>query len=270
YLLPALPPFLYFALRAVELPGRFGVALLVLSVVASIANGAAQAWSDQDPVFRHEVERRALAFAAESLRHDGRVWILGRRHTLWAQEPGPVPQDEFWNTFHFERHVAEYFVGRQLPVLPLPNGPLSAVTPRLAAQVADGDAVLRLNDVNYYTSRFPTGPHPAPLEVWSIRRLDFHATPGSPELLVDNAGASLMHGRRSRAPVHAPAETEYARGRANVCRVPARGLPRHRGRARRRGFPRLEYRSRRGRRAHRIVATPARARGDLVRDRLAD
>jgi len=191
YLLPALPPFFYFALRAVELPGRFGVALLVLPVVASIANGAAQAWSDQDPVFRHDVQRRAVAFAAASLRHDGRLWILGRRHTLSAQEPGPVPQDEFWNTFHFERHVAEYFVGRQLPVLPLPNGPLSTVTPRLAAQVADGDAVLRLNDVNYYTSRFPTGPHPAPLEVWSIRRLDFHATPGSPELLVDNAGASL-------------------------------------------------------------------------------
>ena len=76
-------------------------------------------------------------------------------------------------------------------MLPVPNGAAPAVTPRLAAWVADGDAILRLDDQNYYTSRFPPGPIARPLEVWSVRRMDFQATPDAPEMLVDGAGASV-------------------------------------------------------------------------------
>ena len=208
YLLPALPPFLYFALRAAESASVFrrrtaeprigspavGLALSLLvgvAVLGSVANGLAQAWSDQDPIFRRDVQRRAPALAVASLRNDGQLWILGKRHTLSTQDPGPVPQDEFWNTFHYERHVAEYFLGRSLRVLPVPNGPAPAVTPRLATWVADGDAILRLDDLNYYTSRFPPPPIPRPLEVWSVRRMDFRATTDAPEMLVDRAGASV-------------------------------------------------------------------------------
>ena len=200
YLLPALPPFIYFALRGVEsahafAPGsvaRATVSLLVgVAVLGSVANGLAQAWSDQDPVFRRDVQRRAAALAAASVRDRGQLWILGKRHTLSTQDPGPVAQDEFWNTFHYERHVAEYFLGRSPRVLPVPNGTATAVTPRLAAWVADGDAILRFDDLNYYTRAFPPGPIPRPLEVWSVRRLDFHGMAGAPEMLVDSGGASL-------------------------------------------------------------------------------
>lgn len=206
YLLPALPPFIYFAIRAVEpvtafsqrpyarasTPGTSAVSLFAgFAVLVTVANGLAQAWSDQDPVFRRDVQRRAAALAAASLRDDGRLWILGKRHTLSTQDPGPVPQDEFWNTFHYERHVVEYFLGRSPRVLPVPNGTASTVTPRLATWVADGDAILRLDDQNYYTKAFPPGPIPRPLEVWSVRRMDFHATPDTPEMLVDGAGTSV-------------------------------------------------------------------------------
>jgi len=202
YLLPALPPFIYFAIRAVESADAFastgrpaaGVALSLLvgfAVLGSVANGLAQAWSDQDPVFRRDVQRRAAALAAASLRDNGQLWILGKRHTLSAQEPGPVAQDEFWNTFHYERHVAEYFLGRSLRALPVPNGAAPAVIPRLAAWVADGDAILRLDDLNYYTRAFPPGLIPRPLEVWSVRRMDLHGTADAPEMLVDGRGASV-------------------------------------------------------------------------------
>ena len=202
YLLPALPPFIYFAIRAVESADAFAstgrpaasaaLSLLVgFAVLGSVANGLAQAWSDQDPVFRRDVQRRAAALAAASLRDNGQLWILGKRHTLSAQEPGPVAQDEFWNTFHYERHVAEYFLGRSLRALPVPNGTAPAVIPRLAAWVADGDAILRLDDLNYYTRAFPPGLIPRPLEVWSVRRMDLHGTADAPEMLVDGRGASV-------------------------------------------------------------------------------
>jgi hypothetical protein len=202
-LLPAVPPLLYFAARAFgvvlsrwPLPGppatvrRMAVAATVVAAVcASLATGVAQAWADGDSFFRTDIVRRAASAAATAARGEGRLRVLGRVHTLSPHDPGPVPQDEYWNTFHQAPFVPEYLLGRQLDRLALANGALPELLPKLADQVRDGDTVLRLDDLLYVTNDFPSGPLPRPLEVWSFRRVELSRAEGASSRFVSPDGA---------------------------------------------------------------------------------
>jgi hypothetical protein len=203
-LLPGVPPLLYFAARALGVvlsrwpptgPSatvrRVAVAATVSAAVcASLATGVAQAWADGDSFFRTDIVRRAASVAATAVREQGRPMLLGRVHTLSPDDPGPVPEDEYWNTFHLAHFVPEYLLGRQLDRLAVANGPLSELLPELADRVRDGDTVLRLDDLLYVTNEFPTGPLPRPLEVWSFRRVELSRADGASRFVSPDGAVS--------------------------------------------------------------------------------
>jgi hypothetical protein len=116
--------------------------------------------------------------------------LLGRVHTLSPDDPGPVPEDEYWNAFHQAHFVPEYLLGRQLDRLTMANGHLSELLPELADQVRDGDTVLRLDDLLYVSNDFPTGPLPRPLEVWSFRRVELSREDASPRFVSPDGAVS--------------------------------------------------------------------------------
>ncbi len=187
YFLPAVPPLTYFALRAVEavwsftpqrwVP-RFGVGALCLM---SVGNGLAQARADQDPFFTAGIQRRAVQRLLSARRDQGRVFVMGGWHTLGPADPGPVPQDEFWNTFHLGPRAIGYLASTPIARWPGGNTPWSAMGLALARNARDGDAILRLDDQYIVTATFKGWGH-QPMQWWSIRRIDLRHQPDSARL----------------------------------------------------------------------------------------
>lgn len=79
-----------------------------------------------------------------------------------------MPEDEFWNTFHFAPFVAEYWIDERVPVIaPWQVSPEDLVRdPRLE----DGDSILHAAAAMYVTATIPPGGVP-PVELWRIRRM---------------------------------------------------------------------------------------------------
>jgi hypothetical protein len=185
YLLPVVPCVIYFALRAAEgaaalwertraggarvLAGS-AVAGVGLLVAGTVANGLAQVAEDHDPFFQKAFQGRA-ARALVAARPPGRpAFIMGYWHTLSPRLVGPVPQDEFWNTYHSSPFVFEYLFGEPFTLLPAHAGQYDAALDLLAHTV-DGDALIRFDGVFYMTAGFPATPRAQQgFEVWKIHR----------------------------------------------------------------------------------------------------
>jgi hypothetical protein len=200
YLLPVVPCVIYFALRAAEgaaelwrgaRPGATraatGVAVgaVALLVGGTVANGLVQVADDHDPFFARDYQGRA-GRALAAARPPGRpAFVMGYWHTLSAATPGPVPQDEFWNTYHSSPFVFEYLLGEPATLLPGHAGQYDAALD-LLAQTKDGDALVRFDGGFFMTAGFPTTPRPNQgFEVWKIARK---------ELPVENARATTPPG----------------------------------------------------------------------------
>lgn len=228
YLLPVAPGVIYFALRASEAAwaatrvraGLAAAGAAGLLVLGSLANGAAQVAQDHDPFFGREFHGRATR-ALAAARPPGRpAFVMGYWQTLTPAAVGPVPQDEFWNTYHASPFVTEYLLGEPVKLLPGHAGKYDAALD-LMAHTVDGDALVRFNDVFFMTAGFPKGPRDQALEVWKIHRRElapsgpaghFGPAPGSPpdsgqgELRVEDGatrfsprlagGPWIMFGRR--------------------------------------------------------------------------
>jgi hypothetical protein len=231
YLLPLAPAVIYFALRGVEaalaVAGRAGrggaraaAAGIALLVVWSLATGVAQAGADRDPLLTRDVHGRAArALAARrpgSIPYSVGVWV-----TLAPETPGPLPEDEFWNTFHASPFVASYELGEATQ--PLPGvGPPAALRDVLHWRLADGARALRFAGSYFETREFPKGPRHQALEVWTVRRHDLEL------VSVSEVGGRIFGERRPTggAPVGATlnvVDLEAGKPRPSLVGVPAGG-----------------------------------------------
>ncbi len=188
YLAPALPALLYFPLRAAEamlLPLRArwarlraptrGLAVVLLATLfgACLSAGARQIAADQDPYFTRDVARAAVAKMLQTRRDPGRAVVFGRWHTLSLRDPGPFPEDDFWNTFHVGPRAVSYLAGKSLPNWSGTNGSTWTMRHLLGQNSLDGDAILRLDDTYYSTGRYPAVIHiPRAMELWNVNRID--------------------------------------------------------------------------------------------------
>jgi len=163
-------------------------------VGAAVANGAGQAVADADRVFFADHARQAARLVLEERRGQGRVLAVGQWHTLFASEPGPFPEDEFWNTFHLGPRAMSYYLGQ--PLERLARRSVSAWDARadLVPKLRDGDAVLRFDDVYLVTSGIPAGRRPPPLEIWSVARTELTPTLGSEGARASFAPAQALTG----------------------------------------------------------------------------
>ena len=172
YLFPALPPVLYFAVRGVRdlSRRRIGAVVGVVLVVWALVHGVRQGIFDRDPVFRDDVELRAAKALLHARGPGGRLLWMGDMHTFPTRTPRLVPEDEFFNTFHYGPPVVQYLADE--PVVPASADSRAA----LAALVSDGDAIVRAADQMFETDTIPVGGVP-PLEVWRAHRVEFRRVP---------------------------------------------------------------------------------------------
>jgi hypothetical protein len=186
YLLPAVPFLLYFALRSVETALRRArrrwqawdrlrrgavIAIGALLLAAPLRVGVHQAWLEEDPLYRADLERRAAEKLLAARGPEGRLLWFGFWRTLHTGWAGLVPHDDFLGIFHFPEFAIPYFLDRKLDPSPRrwPANP-----DKLALILKDGDAVLHTSGVYYDALHLPPGAQP-PMEVWSARRLGFRA-----------------------------------------------------------------------------------------------
>ena len=188
YLLPVAPPLFYFAGRAIEVIAEalapwwssatararaVAAAGMATALGAGVWAGVAQAAADQDRAFTTDRERKAVDLLERSRRGSGKSHLLGEWHTVFPAHPGPLPQDEYWNSFHFARHGVEYLrLGNPVADLGRPTFPPEARKDDLPAFLHDGDSVLRLDNTAFTTAQLPRSGAVGPMEVWSIRRID--------------------------------------------------------------------------------------------------
>jgi hypothetical protein len=185
YLLPAVPFLLYFALCALEACADFArrrwptwgaarrgavIAIGGLWLAAALRVGLHQAWLEEDPLYRADLERRAAEKLLAARGPEGRLLWHGFWRTLHTGWAGRLPHDEFFGIFHFPEFAIPYFLDRRID----PGPPRWPTNPdKLALVLRDGDAVLRTSD-NYYDARLVLRGEP-PMEVWSARSLRFRA-----------------------------------------------------------------------------------------------
>jgi hypothetical protein len=162
YLLPAIPPLLYFAVRALEWQARrapspavAGAGVVALALGCSWG-GARQAWADADPVFRADAHRKSAATLLALRRPGGKLRWVGGFSCLYPVRRYPLRRDEFFDAFHFHGPSMTYFAGEP-----------ASVIPSLAA-AADGDAVM-LSGPNCDGLRLPATPAP-PYVLYGVSR----------------------------------------------------------------------------------------------------
>jgi hypothetical protein len=197
YLLPVVPFLLYFALCAVETGLRFvrqrwpawrgqrrasAIALGLLLLAAPLRVGVHQALLEEDPLYRADLERRAVERLLAARGEGGRLLWHGGWYTLPTRFVRLVPHDEFFGVFHFPAFAVPYFLD-----VPLDHGPRRwpGNPDKLALVLEDGDAVLRTADADYSAFRLPPEGLP-PMEVRTAHSLRFRAGSDS-ELVAEGA-----------------------------------------------------------------------------------
>jgi 4-amino-4-deoxy-L-arabinose transferase-like glycosyltransferase len=186
YLLPAIPFLLYFALRSVETALRWVrnrwqdwdglrrgavIAIGALWLAAALRVGLHQAWLEEDPLYRADLQRRAAERLLAARGPEGRLLWYGFWRTLHTGWAGLVPHDDFIGIFHFPEFAIPYFLDRNLDPSPRrwPTNP-----DKLALILEDGDAVLSTSGRYFDALHLPPVREP-PMQVWSVRRLGFRA-----------------------------------------------------------------------------------------------
>jgi hypothetical protein len=231
YLFLLAPAVMFFAIRGIEAAfalGRraglhgaraaaVGVALLVAGTLAA---GVAQARADDDPVETRDLQRWAARGLA-ARRPGSQAYTVGTWVTLAPASPGPMPEDEFWNTFNATPFVTSYLLGET--TLPLPGaGPPEALRDVLHARLVDGGRALRYDGTYFETRGFPTRrPHQG-FEVWSVRRHDLE------RVSAGELGLRVFEERRPTglAPIElelSRADLEQGKARTSLTRLPPGG-----------------------------------------------
>jgi hypothetical protein len=177
YLLPVVPAILYFALRAVEAAagsvrprwrrGALATGSAVL-LLGTLAGGVRQAWHDRDPIFFSDAGRRSAVRLLASRRGNGRLLWFGALHGLHPRDATMMPEDEYFDVFHFPYYAVQHFVDE--PVIRLGPGSIPVPDLPLSPLLLDGDAILRTTDKLYSTATLPADGVP-PMEVWRLDRM---------------------------------------------------------------------------------------------------
>jgi hypothetical protein len=181
YLLPAVPPLLYFVLRAVEAawlwlrgrwPGFGGPVRAALSLGGlilawcAVSGGVDQAVRDRDPIFLKDLEIKAARKFLDAKRGEGRLIWWGRWHNLYPAKPVLMPEDQYFNFFHFPPFAVEYLIGERLDRADISRKP-GGLAEYLVSQRQTGDALLRVDRRVHSTGSLPAGPV-SPLRVLSV------------------------------------------------------------------------------------------------------
>jgi 4-amino-4-deoxy-L-arabinose transferase-like glycosyltransferase len=197
YLLPAVPFLLYFALRSVEALWGFArerwqawgglrrgalIAGGALLLAVALRVGVHQAILEEDPLYRADLERRAVEKLLAARGEGGRLLWHGLWYTLPTRFVRLVPHDEFFGVFHFPAFAVPYLLDQPLDHRPMrwPTNP-----DELALVLEDGDAVLRTADIDYDATRLPAEGLP-PMEVRSAHSRRFRARSDSELVDVKN------------------------------------------------------------------------------------
>jgi hypothetical protein len=182
YLLPIVPGVIYFVVRGAESLLALGAgaarggawarrtAVGVL-VAGTLAAGAGQLREDSDPIFYRDLYTPAMR-ALAARRPGGPAYVVGWWQTLTPATPGPVVEDECWNTFHVSPFIVSYWLGEQAVHL-THNGTPHTLESELFERMVDGDRMLRLDDDMFMTGAWHSGPRDQSLQVWRMARQDF-------------------------------------------------------------------------------------------------
>lgn len=185
YLFPLLPPWIHFALRAIEpvvewararwprlpLPGRAGIAAAVMAAGASMLQpGVEQVVFDADPIFTSDVQRRAAARMLELHEPPGRFGWIGGTHNLMPRHAQPIPLDEIFSIYHFDHLALDYFSHGRIAITARPADPGANVEATLAATGRPGDVYLRAHPRLLWTHELARHrPRSSSIEIFSVR-----------------------------------------------------------------------------------------------------
>jgi 4-amino-4-deoxy-L-arabinose transferase-like glycosyltransferase len=188
YLLPAVPMWLYFVLRAMEAiadvvrrfwsksrPWRLAViAAACVSVISLAATSLKQIRLNDDAFYTADSHRRTLRSLLAAREAHGRLRWFGPLATFYPAHRANLKGDDYFDIFHLGADSLEYFTSE--PVVPVEQ----------IAGLGDGDAVLKAPDIYYRNSSIPPEGVPPP-QIWTARVL----TPS-----IESAGGS----RRMQTP----------------------------------------------------------------------
>jgi hypothetical protein len=230
YLLPLAPGVIYFAVRGAEgllAPGAarsgawVGRAAVGVLVAGTLAAGARQLREDSDPIFYRDVYGPTIR-ALTARRPGGPMYLVGWWQTLTPASPGPVVQDECWNTFHVFPLIVNYWLGQQVVHLGH-NGTPQALSSELFTRMVDGDRMLRLDDDMFMTNAWHYGPRDQSLQVWRMARRDFAPAGGDARAPADAERLFVAAPGGADAPAGGALKLRLQGGRASVVAAPPDG-----------------------------------------------
>ena len=172
YLLPVVPMWLYFVLRAIEaiagavrrlwLKGlRWRLALVGIGclLMTSLAvNSLEQFQLNNDAFYTADFHRRTLRALLAARGPHGRLRWFGPLATFHPAHRADLKGDDYFDIFHIGADSLEYFLNE--PIVPVDQ----------IAGLDDGDAVLKAPDTYYRNSSIPPEGVPPP-QIWTARVL---------------------------------------------------------------------------------------------------
>jgi len=172
YLLPLVPIWLYFAMRALEAGVQAGqrwwshgraarvvlVAVGCLSVASVLWESAVQVWLNLDPFYTADGQRRTLHALLSARGPQGKLRWFGPLATYHPARLARLKGDDYFDIFHIGADSLEYFLSEAI------------VPANRIADLGDGDAVLKAPDTYYRSSSLPKEGAPPP-QIWNARVL---------------------------------------------------------------------------------------------------
>ena len=170
-LLPAYPAIIYFALRAVQFlldaaGSRVQQGVIIALLATSTFTWIDQVRLDRDHALVGDVQRRATQWMLERRGSEGRLLWHGGLTTQITQEAVLFPEDEYFNTFHGDTFVSEYFARETVQRI---EGDIEQY---MAVSARSGDVILQAPPRSYTTRELRDGPRPdVAVHLFAVERI---------------------------------------------------------------------------------------------------
>jgi hypothetical protein len=195
YLMPVVPMWLYFVLRAIEaiagavrrlwsrsLRWRLTLVGMGCLSIASVAyTSVEQLRLNEDPFYTADLQRHTLRALLAARGPQGRLRWFGPLATFHPAHRANLKGDDYFDIFHIGGDSLEYFLNEA--VVPLDE----------IAALGDGDAVLKAPDTYYRNGSIPPEGVPPP-QIWTARVLGpSPESAGGPRRMQTPDGAISVH-----------------------------------------------------------------------------
>jgi hypothetical protein len=119
YLIPVIPPMIYFVMRSLEwfILWRKSLGVLCGGVIlmSGLGIGAQQIILDQDPIFYKDLQRNVARQLLPLRSGDGRLFWFGDMQTNYPKKGATLFwEDEYWNMFHSDSMIVTYYTGEKI------------------------------------------------------------------------------------------------------------------------------------------------------------